>query len=103
MLARELTHFRDATGDEILSIFIPGMVRIVLAQCAREEQLHADELQDVRGECASDVARAESRAAESAEDLLECERECEQFELRLAKANARADAYRDLVERNLLK
>ena len=99
MLADELTHCRDATGDEILTIFIPGMVKGLLERCAREEQWHADELQAVRAECATDVAGAESRAVE---DLHDCERECDEFEARLAKANARADVYREIVERNLL-
>ena len=49
MLARELVHFRDATGSEILEIFIPGLVKSLLARCAREEQYHAEELQLVRG------------------------------------------------------
>ena len=30
MLADELAHCRDATGDEILTIFIPGMVKGLL-------------------------------------------------------------------------
>ena len=100
MLADKLTHCRDATGDEILTIFIPGMVKGLLERCAREEQWHADELQAVRAECATDVAGAESRAVE---DLHDCERECDELEARLAKANARADVYREIVERNLLK
>ena len=96
MLAHELTHFRDATGDEILTIFIPGMVKGLLDRCAREERFHTEELQAVRVECATDASR-------SVEDLHDCERECDKLEARLAKANARADVYREIVERNLLK
>ena len=100
MLARELVHCRDDTGDEILTIFIPSIVKGLLERCARDERSHADELQAVRSECARDVASAESRATE---DLHDCERECDELESRLAKANARADVYREIVERNLLK
>ena len=64
MLARELAYHRDATGKEILEIFIPGLVRSLLARCAREEQYHAEELQHVREECAAEVARAQASEAE---------------------------------------
>ena len=72
------------------------MMKGLLDRCAREERFHADELQAVSVECATDASR-------SVEDLHDCERECDELEARLAKANARADVYREIVERNLLK
>ena len=64
MLARELAYNRDATGSEILEIFIPGLVKSLLARCAREEQYYAEDLQRVREECDAEVARAQASEAE---------------------------------------
>ena len=76
MLARELVHFRDATGSEILEIFIPGLVKSLLARCEREEQFHAEELRIVREDCAAEVARAQASEAEWIADATEnwCDR-----------------------------
>ena len=103
MLACEPTRNWDATGDEILSIFIPGLVRGLLERLAREERWHADELQAVRAECASDVARAESRAEELQEFEARAWKESEDMQVRVAEANAREAVLREIVERNLLK
>ena len=71
MLARELVHFRDATGSEILEIIIPGLVKSLLARCAREEQYHAEELQHLREELEAErqeVARAQASEREATEN-----------------------------------
>ena len=103
LLARKLTHNRDATGDEILTIFIPGLVRSLLERSAREARWHADELQAVRAECASDVARAQSRVEEVQEFEAQAWKESEDMQERVAAANAREAVLREIVERNLLK
>ena len=51
-------------GSEILEIIIPGLVKSLLARCAREEQYHAEELRIVREGCAAEVARAQASEAE---------------------------------------
>ena len=72
MLARELAYNRDATGSEILEIFIPSLVKGLLARCAREEQYHAAELQLVREaleEERREVARAQASEREAEDEL----------------------------------
>ena len=57
----------------------------------------------MRAECASDVARAQSRVEEVQEFEALAWKESEDMQERVAAANAREAVLREIVERNLLK
>ena len=99
MLARELAYHRDATGNEILEIFIPGLVKSLLARCVREQEEHAEDLKQVREDC----ARAEASEAEWHKDWQEMRESELQARQSALEAKARESALREIVERNLLK
>ena len=64
LLARSLVRNRDATGDEILQIIIPGLVGELAAERERVLREHVDELAFVREEGKLEAAALQVRIDE---------------------------------------
>jgi hypothetical protein len=85
------------TGDSVLDIGIPLLVKFVLQGRARERAEHYQELQEMRRECERDVARAEARAADAAHDESIADDECESLRAELAREKARNEQLMEVV------
>ena len=103
LLARSLACNRDATGDEILQVLIPGLVGGLIAEQERERREHADELALVREEGKLEAAALHVRIDDLRESEQIAREEREQMHIELVEAIAKQAALHDVITRNILK
>ena len=103
MLQDHLSGAPDRTGDNILEVGIPLMLKFALKERARERAEHSKELQEMRRECERDVARAEACAADATRDAFNADDETESLREELAREKARNEQLMEVVVKACLK
>ena len=103
MLQEQLSGAPDRTGDNILEVGIPLLLKFALQERARERAEHYEELQEMRRECERDVARAEACAADATRDAFNADDETESMREELAREKARNEQLMEVVVKACLK
>ena len=102
-LARELEWHRDCTGDEILTIIIPSIVKHVMADREREAKEYAEDLQMERDVWAREIAQYKQETEHRKQSEEQAWNEWEKMSLEVAEANASVRTMHDVIARHITK